>query len=134
MTVTDPWGMPISCADEVAPTYGEAMRRYHDRRSRDVELLQQVVEEDPGFAVGRATAALWGAFGEQCFDAASELVAARAGRQDHDWERSYVAAVAETVEQGRWAAMPTWLAHHDAHPGDLMGAMVAAFLLEMSAD
>ena len=30
--------------------------------------------------------------------------------------------------------MPTWLAHHDAHPGDLMGAMVAAFLLEMSAE
>jgi hypothetical protein len=126
--------MPVSCTSEVAPTYGEAMRRYHDRRSRDVELLQQVVGEDPGFAVGRATAALWAAFGTEAFDADAELSAARAGRRTHDWERSYVAAVGETVEQGRWVAMPRWLAHHDAHPGDLMGAMVAAFLLEMSAD
>lgn len=54
MTVTDPWGMPISCAAEVAPTYGAAMRAYHDRRSGDVELLQQVVEEDPASLSGVA--------------------------------------------------------------------------------
>ena len=67
-------------------------------------------------------------------DAHAELEAARAGRQHHEWERSFVAAAAETVERGRWPAMPVWLAHHDAHPGDLMGAMVAAFLLEMGAE
>ena len=126
--------MPISCTAEVAPTYGAAMRAYHDRRSGDAELLQQVVAEDPGFAVGRATAALWAAFMDAPDEARSEAEAARQGRQEHEWERSFVAAVAETVERGRWAAMPTWLAHHDAHPGDLMGAMVAAFLLEMSAE
>jgi len=134
VAVTDPWGMPISCAAEVAPTYGEAMQRSHDRRSGDVGLLQQVLAEDPGFAVGRATAALWTVFADAPFDMQAELTAARAGRQQHEWERSFVAAVAETVERGRWPAMPRWLAHHDAHPGDLMGAMVAAFLLEMSAE
>ena len=134
MTISDPWGMPISCTAEVAPTYGEAMRRSHDRRSGDVELLQQVVAGDPGFAVGRATAALWAVFTDAPFDVQAELAAARAGRQQHEWERSYVAAVVETVDRGQWPAMPTWLAHHDAHPGDLMGAMVAAFLLEMSAE
>ena len=45
-----------------------------------------------------------------------------------------MAAVAETVEDGRWAAMPRWLAHHDEHPGDLMGLMVAVFLLIMSTE
>jgi hypothetical protein len=126
--------MPISCTPEVAPTYGAAMRAYHDRRSGDAELLGQVVAEDPGFAVGRATAALWAAFMDAPDEARSEAEAARQGRQEHEWEKSFVAVVAETVDRGRWPAMPAWLAHHDAHPGDLMGAMVAAFLLEMSAE
>ena len=30
--------------------------------------------------------------------------------------------------------MPRWLAHHDEHPGDLMGLMVAVFLLIMSTE
>src|SRR3954468_1758255 len=107
MTLNDPWGMPISASAEVAETYGAAMRTYHDRRSGDVALLAQVVELDPGFAVGRATAALWAVFMGSPFDAAAEVEAARDGRQDHGWERSYVAAVTETVERGRWPAMPT---------------------------
>jgi hypothetical protein len=129
--VIDPWGMPISCSAEMAPTYGAAMRTYHDRRSGDAELLQQVVDKDPGFAVARATAALWSVFMAAPFDAQIEMAAADEGRADHDWERSYVAAVRQTVEDGRWSAMPRWLAHHDAYPGDLMGVSVAAFLLLM---
>ena len=132
--MTDPWGMPISCSAEFAPTYGAAMRSYHHRRSGYAELLQQVLEQDPGFAVGRATAALWAVFMGAAFDLRTEVDAARAGRADHDWERSYVAVAAETVERGRWSAMPQWLAHHDAYPGDLMGLMVAAFLLETSTE
>jgi hypothetical protein len=132
MTVTDPWGMPISCTSELAPTYGEAMRAYHHRRSGYAELLQQVVERDPDFAVGRATAALWNVFMGADFDPRAEVAAARAGRADHDWERSYVAVVAKTVHDGRWPAMAQWLAHHDAYPGDLMGLMIGAFLLETS--
>lgn len=134
MTVSDPWGMPISCAAEVARTYGAAMLAYQHRRSGDVELLQQVVEQDPGFAVGRAMAALWAVFMAAPFDAEVEVAAAREGRQQHDWERSFVAAVGETVERGRWAAMPRWLGHHDEHPGDLMGLMVAVFLLTVSTE
>ena len=126
--------MPLSCAVEVADAYGAAMRAYQHRRSGDVELLQEVVARDPGFAVGRATAALWSVFMAAPFDARAEVAAAGGGRAEHDWERSYVAAVAETVEHGRWAAMPRWLAHHDEHPGDLMGLMVAVFLLTMSTD
>ena len=130
----DPWGMPISCTAEVAPTYGAAMLAYQHRRSGDVELLQEVVEQDPGFAVGRAMAALWAVFMGAPFDVDVEVAAARGGRQQHDWERSFVAAVEETVEHGRWAAKPRWLAHHDEHPGDLMGLMLAAFLLIMGTD
>jgi hypothetical protein len=126
--------MPISGAPEVADTYGAAMRAYQHRRSGDVELLQEVVAQDPGFAVARATAALWAVFMAAPFDANVEVAAAREGRQQHDWERSFVAAVAETVENGRWAAMPRWLAHHDEHPGDLMGLMVAVFLLIMGTE
>jgi hypothetical protein len=134
MTVADPWGMPLSTSREVAEVWGAAMRTYHDRRSGDVDLLRQVVEADPGFAVARATAALWAALMASPFDGLGELAAAKAGRADHDWERSYVAAVADTLEHGRWPAMPRWLAHHDEHPGDLMGLMVCGFLLVMSAD
>jgi hypothetical protein len=123
--------MAVSCSADEVVTYGAAMRAYHDRRSGDVELLQQVVERDPGFAVGRATAALWALFMAAPFDAHIELEAARTGRQQHDWERSFVDAVTLTIEQGRWAAKPRWLAHHDAYPGDLMGLMVATFLLVM---
>ncbi len=124
--------MPLSCTPEAAPAYGDAMRLYHHRRSGYAERLREVVTMDPGFAVGRATAALWAVFMGADFDQHSEVAAAKAGRADHDWERSYVAVVAETVEHGRWPAMPQWLAHHDAHPGDLMGLMVSAFLLETS--
>jgi len=126
--------MPISCTAEVAPTYGAAMVAYQHRRSGDVELLQQVVAQDPGFAVGRAMAALWAAFMGAPFDVDVEVGAARGGRQQHDWERSFVSSVAETVEHGRWAAKPRWLVHHDEHPGDLMGLMLAAFLLIMGTD
>jgi hypothetical protein len=123
--------MPISCSADVVETYGAAMRAYHDRRSGDVELLQRVVEQDAGFAVARATAALWAVFMGAPFDPRTELEAARGGRADHGWEASFVAAVAETVDAGRWTAMPRWLAHNDAHAGDLMGLMVATFLLVM---
>ncbi len=126
--------MPLSCAREVHETYGAAMLAYQHRRSGDVELLQEVVAQDPGFAVGRAMAALWAVFMAAPFDANAEVAAAREGRQQHEWERSFVVAVAETVESGRWAAMPRWLAHHDEHPGDLMGLMVAVFLLIMSTE
>jgi hypothetical protein len=124
--------MPLSCTPEVAPTYGEALRTYHHRRSGYAEQLEQVLALDPGFSAGRATAALWAVFMGAGFDARAEVESAKAGRMDHEWERSYVAVVAETVERGRWPAMPQWLAHHDAHPGDLVGLMVAAFLLETS--
>jgi hypothetical protein len=126
--------MPVSCAGDVVETYGAAMRAYHDRRSGDVELLQEVVAGDPGFAVGRATAALWALFMGAPFDARAEVQAAREGRAEHDWERSFVDVVGHTVEDGRWTAMSRWLAHHDAHPGDLMGLMVASFLLIMGTD
>jgi hypothetical protein len=134
VTVTDPWGMPLSCAAEVAPTYADAMRTYHARRSGDVALLHRVVEADPSFAVGRATGALWAVFMGADFDVAAELAGAAEGRADHDWERSFVAAVHQTIDEGRWSAQKTWLAHHDAHPGDLMGVSVAAFLLLMGTE
>ncbi len=134
MTPCDPWGMPLSCGAEVVTTYGAAVRAFHDRRSGHVPLLAQVVAQDPGFAVGRATAALWAALAGAPYDAQAEVVAARRGRQEHDWERSFVAAVAHTVEQGRWTAKQRWLAHHDAFPRDLMGLMVVVYLLTFGTD
>ena len=134
MTVTDPWGQPLSCAAEVAPTYGEAMRRFHDRRSGDSTALKQVIEADPGFAVARATAALFGALMGQDFDVVAEIKAAGDGRAGHDWERSFVVAATRLAEDGIWRAQPLWTAHHDAHPGDLMGLAVTAFTLLFSTD
>jgi tetratricopeptide (TPR) repeat protein len=134
VTVTDPWGLPISCAAEVAPMYGEALRRFHDQRSGEAERLAEVVRQDPGFAVGHATAALMAAFGSEDFDAQAEMKAAEEGRADHDWERSFVAATRHLVDEGMWGAQGRWLAHHDAYPADLVGMTVAAFTLLMDTD
>ncbi|MEO6511106.1 MAG: hypothetical protein ABIO16_08960 [Nocardioides sp.] len=133
MTVTDPWGLPISCASEVAATYGEALRRFHDQRSGDIERLRAVTEQDPGFAVGRAMAAVWGSFGSD-FDAAAEATAAEQGRAEHDWEQSFVAASRALVDDGMWGSQARWLAHHDAYPRDLMGMTVGAFTLIMGTE
>ncbi len=133
MTVTDPWGLPLSCAAEVAPTYGEALRRFHDQRSGDVERLREVTEQDPGFAVGRAMAAVWGSFGAD-LDAQAEAKAAEDGRATHPWERSFVAATRALVDDGMWGTQAQWQAHHDTYPADLMGLTVAAFALIMSTD
>jgi hypothetical protein len=134
VSVTDPWGQPISCSAEVADTWGEAMERFHARRSGDVAMVKQVVDADPGFAVARATAALLAVFMDADFDAAAELAAAEGGRAEQPWERSFVGAAKATVEHGRWPAKQQWLAHHDDHPGDLMGFSVAAFLLIMGTE
>jgi len=126
--------MPLSCGAEVVTTYGAAMRAFHDRRAGHVELLAQVVAQDPGFAVGRATAALWAELAGAPFTSTTEVAAARRGRQEHDWERSFVAATAHSLDHGRWAAKPQWLAHHQAFPGDLMGLMVVVYLLTYGTD
>ena len=106
MTVTDPWGMPISCAAEVAPTYGEALRRYHDQRSGDVERLQQVVEQDPGFAVGRATAAVWAAFGTRPSTPRPRSRPPSAAGPTTTGSGRFVAAARRDGRRGRWPAMP----------------------------
>ena len=134
MSVSDPWGQPLSCAAEVASAYGQALRLFHDRRSGDVERLREVIEADPGFAVARASAAVLGALVNADFDAVAEMKAARDGRAEHDWERSFLAAAERLVDDGLWASRPLWLAHHDAHPGDLLGLTVAAFALLFSTD
>jgi hypothetical protein len=124
--------MPISCSADVAETWGLAMRAYHDRRSGDVDLLEQVIEADPGFALARATAAVLAALGGEEFDAETEATAAEEGRADHPWERSFVAAAGSLVRDGMWRALPRLRAHHDDYPGDLMGLMVAVFILLFS--
>jgi tetratricopeptide (TPR) repeat protein len=134
MTVSDPWGQPLSCAAEVAPAYGEALRLFHDRRSGDADRLREVIDADPGFAVARATAAVFGSLMDEDFDAVAELKAARDGRAAYEWERSFLVAAERLVDEGMWASRPLWLAHHDAHPGDLLGLSVAAFTLLFSTD
>ena len=115
--------MPISCAAEVAPTYGAAMRAYHAPAVRGRRAAA-------GRSSSRTPGSRWRARRRRCgrcswtrrSTPAAEVEAAEGRRAEHEWERSFVAAVAETVEHGRWPAMPRWLAHHDDHPGDLMGA------------
>ena len=110
--------MPFSCSAEVATptarrcgattTAGRVTSRWSSRSST----------HDPGFAVARATAALWATLhGGAASTGRPRWRAAAAGRAEHDWERSFVAAVGEPrVEHGRWPAKPRWLDHHDATP------------------
>jgi hypothetical protein len=83
--------------------------------------------------VGRATAAVWGAFGAD-FDAQAEAEAAEDGRATHAWERSFVAATRGLVDDGMWGSQAQWQAHHDWYPADLMGLTVAAYALIMSTN
>ena len=47
--------------------------------------------------------------------------AARRGRADHDWERSFVETTLTTHSQGIWPARPGWLRHQRRFPADLLG-------------
>jgi hypothetical protein len=122
-----------SVAPEVAETWETFCHRFLTRRSGDSDTLHAVIEADPDFAAARAVAALFaGVGGDASFDAASELVAARAGRADQAWERSLVAVTGATIEGGMWTAFDDWMRHTDDHPGDLLGFDVASLLLVMS--
>jgi hypothetical protein len=124
---------PSSVAPEVAETWEAFCHRFLTRRSGDGDSLHAVTEADPGFAAARAMAALFaGIGGDASFDAADELAAARAGRADHDWERSLVAVTGATIEGGMWTVFDDWMRHTDDHPGDLLGFDVAGLLLVMS--
>jgi len=125
--------LPSSVAAEVAETWDDFCFWYLTRRSGDDAALRAVIDADPGFAVARATAALYAAIGgDDGFDAGAELAAAGAGRTDMEWERSFVAAARTTVEDGMWASEDGWRRHQEAHPGDLLGFDMATLLVVMS--
>lgn len=107
--------------------------RHLTRRSGDADLLREIVKADPDLAVGRALAALIAAVGrDRTFDAEAEIEAARRGRMTEDWERSFVAVVAETVDGGLWAGYDGWQRHADTFPGDLLGLQMAFLLALLS--
>ncbi|MBD8868914.1 hypothetical protein [Nocardioides donggukensis] len=124
----DPGG--LSTSSEAADLWSRYLHLQLGRRSGAAQALREVHRADPGFAVGRAAAGLLVVLaGEDSFDAAAEVSAARSGLARHDWERSFVSAVGSTADAGLWRAAPQWLDHHRSFPADLIGFQVAAFVL-----
>lgn len=131
--VEDAHGNPLSTSEDVAVRWRD-LRHRQDRFEPAPDVLDEVREADPEFAVAAATRAVLGHLGGAPEDAvAADLAAARHGRADHAWERSHVDAVVRTVAEGRWGALAAWQAHHDAHPGDLLAMHVLMPTLVMSA-
>lgn len=131
----DRWGRPLSASDEAARKWGEFLDVYFARTTGGEDVLREVVEADPTFAVGRAMGALLaGVWGVPGIEAEAELGAALDGQADHDWERSLIAATRATVWVGPWASYPVWLQHNDEFPDDLVGLDVVHFFLDRAAD
>jgi len=122
-----------SLTGDVVERWEEFCWRYLTRRSGDSELLHQIVDADPGSGVAHAVAALLAAVGgDGSFDARVEAEAARAGRAQQEWERSFVDVVIRTVEQDMWAAYDAWQRHAESYPGDLIGFDMTGFLIQTS--
>ncbi|WP_109509707.1 hypothetical protein [Nocardioides speluncae] len=132
---TDAWGRPLSATSEAAAHWNRFLDVYFARTTGGEDVLREVVEADPTFAVGRAMGALLAVIGGvPGIDADAELTAALAGRADHDWERSLVSATRATVRVGLWASYTTWLQHNEEFPDDLVGLDIAVFFDERVAD
>lgn len=124
----DRWGQPVSTDPDTASLWDDVAWRHLTYRSGVTEGLRRVIAADPGFAPARAQAALVATMDGLPFAAATELAAARSGRAGTERERSFVAAVDATVSGGLWPSAPRWRAHHDRHPGDLLGLAMAVFV------
>ena len=127
--------MPRPSTDsDTAARWDAFVDDYVARRSGTERALRDVVGADPGLAVAHAAALLLSLFEAADFDGPESAAAARRGRADHDWERSFTEAVLTTYSQGIWPARPSWVRHHRQHPADLLGMTVAAFLEFTSSD
>lgn len=135
MVSTDQWGMPLSTTAENAAGYDAYVEAMSSFRADEEDRARSMTEVDPGFALGRAIWAFTAAFnGTEGVDIEAEVSAARVGRADHAWERSLVGALTTVASEGPWAAYPDVLRHADAHPGDVVGLELAAFLQNTSTE
>lgn len=135
MVATDAQGQSLSTNSDVEPLWRDFRRRVDRFLSGVPEALAAVIEADPEFAVGRAAAALMSEIDRlPGFDTAEERRAALQGSATNDWERSYVHAVDDALERGRWGALPTWRAHHDDFPDDMLALHHLIPTLGLSAE
>ena len=98
--------LPLSTDADTASLWWAYVDRYVTRRSGAEAALVAVIEADPGLAVARAAALLMIGLDAADFDPAETAAAARRGRADHDWERSFTEATLTTHSQGMWPAAP----------------------------
>jgi hypothetical protein len=129
-----PGVLPLSTDADTAVRWWEFVERYVSRRSGAETALAGVIEADPGLAVARAAALLMIGLDSAGFDPAEQTAAARRGRADHDWERSFTEATLTTHSQGMWPARPAWERHQQRFPADLIGLGVAIFLTLTSTE
>lgn len=128
----DVHGNSLSTSEDVA-TRWRAFRYRQDRFVPALELLDEVVDAAPDFALAAATRAVLGHLGgAEEGDVAADVAAARRGRAEAGWERSHVDAALRTVASGRWGALNAWRAHHDTHPADMLCLHMLMPTLEMS--
>ena len=127
-------GLPLSTDSDTAGLWDGFVARHVGRRSCAGQALREVVEADAGLGIAHAAALLLALFETDDFDPAEEAAAARRGRADHDWERSFVEATLTMHSQGLWPSRPSWVRHQQRFPGDLVGLTVATFLAVTSTE
>ena len=126
--------LPLSTDADTASLWWAYVDRYVARRSGAEAALAEVLEADPGLAVAHAAALLMVGLDSAGFDPAEQTRAARRGRADHDWERSFTEATLTTHSQGMWPARPAWERHQQRFPADLVGTSVTIFLTLSSTE
>jgi hypothetical protein len=126
--------LQLSTDADTAALWHGFVERHVARRSRSEDALRQVIDADPVLSVAHAAALVLSAFDAAAIDTAAAVTAARRGRADHDWERSFTEAALTVHSQGIWPARPSWTRHTRQHPADLLGLSIAAFLTFTSTD
>jgi hypothetical protein len=127
-------GLTLSTDADTAALWDDYRERDLRRLSGTADALRAVLGADPDLAVAHAAAALEAFFADADFDVESSLGAARSGRAEQEWERSFVRCVSTLATQGMWPSRSMWERHHDAFPGDLHGLEILIFLTLMSTD
>ena len=126
--------LPLSTDGDTAGLWDGFVVRHVGRRSCADLALREVIDADPGLAVAHAAALLLALVGAGDFDTGEQAAAARRGRTDHDWERSFVEATLTMHSQGLWPSRPSWVRHQQRFPADLVGLVLTVFLAATSTE
>ena len=122
----DPYGLPISASTAAAAGYVGALQRILRVQSGAETLLEQVVRDDPGFALGHAVRALLGVEWGVDVDVEAALQAAEStGARADERERQFIEVARARVHEPGASSAAALLSYIRAYPEDALAVSLA---------